>query len=165
MRKENGQFRKTIFWGPFLLVILLVFLFFHGAFAPYQQNERRSEALAEKYAHINRKIAYYEYSRDGKNYNTIKGSTKQGEKLYAIISGNGKKINVIAANSGISANKAQNFVLETRKAKRVLHVALGMQSNGKRPVWEVTYLNQNDQLCYSLLSFKNGSVIQEIQNL
>ena len=164
MRKNNGSKNKII-WSILIALLLLIFVFFRGAMRPYESNEQKAALLAEKYAHITKKTNYFEFQREGRSYRTVEGNNKQGEKLYAIISGNNKRINVYAANKGISAKQARALIVSNRKPKKVLNVALGMDSAKKHPVWKVTYLNQKGNLCYSLLTFKNGAVIKEIQNL
>lgn len=164
MRKKNGH-KKTIFWLILLVLVFLVVVYFRGALGPRQQNEQQATALAEKYAHITKKTDYYEYQRENSSYHTIVGQNKQGEKLYAVVSNNNRKINVLSADKGISAKQAQDAVVSKRKPKKVLNVALGMDKKGKKPLWEVTYLNQKGNLCYTLLSFKDGVVTKEIQNL
>lgn len=163
--RKNKHSKMKYFWLLLLALLLLIIVFFRGATGPYEQNEQKATALAEKYAHITKKTNYFEFRRPKQTYHTVEGNNKQGDKLYAVVAGNNRRINIYAANKGITAKQARALIQSKRKPKKILNVALGMDSARKHPVWEVTYLNQRGNLCYSLLTFKDGTVIREIQNL
>lgn len=162
---KNHRRKYKIWWTVVLVIVLALVVFFRGAFGPRQENEQKAVAVAEKYAHLSHKSNYYEFSRAGKEYHTVEGTNRTGEKIYAIVSANNRRINVFAANKGLTAKQFSAQIVQQRKPKRILHVALGMDQQGKQPVWEVTYLNQSGNLCYSLVEFKTGTVTKEIQNL
>lgn len=163
--KKSHDGHKKYWWSILLVLVVLIFIFFRGALAPRRQNEQKATLLAEKYAHITKKVNYYEYRREGKEYHTVEGTNKQGEKVYAVISSNNRKINVFAASRGRSAKQVIQLIKRQKRPHKILHLALGMNKHGKTPVWEVTYLNQAGNLCYAIVSFKSGTIIKEIQNL
>ena len=128
------------------------------------ENEAHKEAvrLAKKYAHLKKEDAFYRYSRD-KTFYTVFGTNADNQKIYAIVSKNGKKINIYGQEDGISAETAKKAVRKRQDVKKITNVGMGMK--GKTPVWEVTYLNAYGNLCYDIIAFKNGDIIKTIQNI
>lgn len=111
---------------------------------------------------ISKEDAFYRYSRD-KTFYTVFGTNADNQKIYAIVSKNGKKINIYGQEDGISAETAKKAVRKRQDVKKITNVGMGMK--GKTPVWEVTYLNAYGNLCYDIIAFKNGDIIKTIQNI
>lgn len=165
MRENNGRIKKWTLWTLLLAFLLVIGAYFYGTFLPHTQNRQQVTALAQKYAHLTKVNKYYEFSYDGQNYQSVLGSNRQGKKIYAIVADNKRKINVYSSSKVISARTAIDYVKSKRQPKKILKAVPGLIDHGKRPVWEVTYLNQEGNLCYTLMSLKNGTVIKEIRNL
>ena len=154
--------KKTIVLGTIIIFIFSLFAFYSYVKAPQKQAQRQAYALAKKYAHVTKPTAFYWYNRD-KTYFTVAGTNNEKEKVYVIISKKGNKINIYAQNKGITATKAQSIVTKLRKPKKIFKVALGLKDN--EVVWEVSYRNAYNRLCYDLISFKDGTILKTIQNI
>ena len=116
----------------------------------------------ENMTEVEKEDAFYRYSRD-KTFYTVFGTNADNQKIYAIVSKNGKKINIYGQEDGISAETAKKAVRKRQDVKKITNVGMGMK--GKTPVWEVTYLNAYGNLCYDIIAFKNGDIIKTIQNI
>lgn len=165
MKKSNESsivLRKTIILGSIIVILFALFAFYSYVQAPKRQAQKQAYALAQKYAHVNNPTAFYWYNRD-KTYFTVAGTNNEKEKVYVIIFKNGNKINIYSQNKGISASQATKLVTDMRKPKKIINVALGMRKS--EPVWEVSYRNAANNLCYDLISFKDGEVLKTIQNI
>ena len=70
---------------------------------------------------------------------------------------------ILKQSDGTSKTAILRQVWQKSNPKKVLNIGLGIRKS--EPVWEVTYLNQKGNLCYDLIRFKNGTMVQSIQNL
>ena len=158
-KKQHGKL--YLFMGVLLAIVAVLGIFFKSV---QPENEAHKEAvrLAKKYAHLKKEDAFYRYSRD-KTFYTVFGKNEDNQKIYAIGSKNGKKINIYAQEDGISAETAKKTVRKRQEVKKIMNVGMGMK--GKTPVWEVTYLYDYGNLCYEIIAFKNGDIIKTIQNI
>lgn len=149
-----------------IVIIILIFLFGWGVYAigNHPRNESRSQAisLAKKYAHLKYPDDFYIYNREH-TYYTITGKNQKNQSILVLIAQKGGKIRILKQKNGITKNEALTQIWAKRNPKKVLKIAPGIFNN--RPVWEISYLNQKGNLCYELLSFKNGKDIQKIENL
>lgn len=149
-----------------IAVVVLVFLFGWIVYAtgnhPKKAAQAQATSLARKYAHLTHVNDFYTYNRE-KTYYTVAGTNQKNQKEYVIVAQKGGRIRVLKQSAGISKNAALSQTWQQRKPKKVLKIALGVFND--KPVWEVTYINQKGNLCYDLLNYKNGHVIQKISNL
>ena len=149
-KKQHGKL--YLFMGVLLAMVAVLGIFFKSV---QPENEAHKEAvrLAKKYAHLKKEETFY----------TVFGTNADNQKIYAIVSKNGKKINIYGQEDGISAETAKKAVRKRQDVKKITNVGMGMK--GKTPVWEVTYLNAYGNLCYDIIAFKNGDIIKTIQNV
>lgn len=158
-KKQHGKL--YLFMGVLLAIVAVLGIFFKSV---QPENEAHKEAvrLAKKYAHLKKEDAFYRYSRE-KTFYTVAGTNTDNQKIYAVVSKDGKKINIYSQEDGISAETAKKAVRKRQDVKKITNVGMGMR--GKTPVWEVTYLNAYGNLCYDIIAFKNGDIIKTIQNI
>ncbi|MGM0751228.1 MAG: DUF5590 domain-containing protein [Bacillota bacterium] len=98
-----------------------------------------------------------------KSYVVVTGKDDQNEKLVAWVPN--KKGEIIEKKwaDGISKEEAINKLNDEKQPKELLSVRLGYESVG--PVWEITYLDQQDNLNYFYLLFSTGEWWRKIENL
>src|SRR5699024_10602138 len=125
-------------------------------------SKKRSYLVAKKYGNVRKAEDFYVFNRK-QTYYTIYGTNKRGQEVYVITSQNDKKVNIYAQDKEITVNKAKKIVKVERKRKKITKTSLGLVNN--KPVWEVTYLNNQNNICYDLISFKTGKIIKSIQNI
>ncbi|KRM97504.1 hypothetical protein FC19_GL001545 [Liquorilactobacillus aquaticus DSM 21051] len=152
-----------------IIVLATVIIVAFGAFVIYSQltsprREARAEAtkLAQKYAKLKTVKNFYWYNRQ-KTYFTVDGQNNSGQNIYVVIAQKGGQINIYSHDKGISDSQARSIVRKEHQPKKITKIAMGMWKN--KPVWEITYLNKSNRLCYDLVSFKNGSMLKTIQNI
>ena len=80
-----------------------------------------------------------------------------------VVSQHGGNVRVLKQSSGLTAQQVIQQVRQDHHPQKVLKAAPGVFND--KVVWEVTYRNQKGQLCYDLINFKTGKVVQTINNL
>ncbi|MFS0656559.1 cell wall elongation/penicillin-binding protein regulator TseB [Bacillus sp. 179-C3.3 HS] len=87
----------------------------------------------------------------------VEGIDKQKETMYVWVPAS-KKEEVIAkkAKEGITSNQAVQAVQKEKTITRLKDVKLARE--GDVLLWEVTYLNENDQYSFSYVDFTTGRV-------
>jgi uncharacterized protein YpmB len=98
-----------------------------------------------------------------KSYMVVTGENEQSEKLVAWVPNKKGKIIEKKWADGITKDQAINKLKDEKKPKELLSVRLGYESVG--PVWEMTYLDQQDNLNYYYLLFSTGEWWRKIENL
>ncbi|PFA70063.1 peptidase [Bacillus sp. AFS015802] len=98
-----------------------------------------------------------------KSYVVVTGENEQNEKLVAWVPNQKGKIIEKKWADGITKDQAVNKLKDEKKPKELLSVRLGYESVG--PVWEMTYLDQQDNLNYYYLLFSTGEWWRKIENL
>lgn len=98
-----------------------------------------------------------------KSYVVVTGKDDQNEKLVAWVPNKKGKIIEKKWADGISKEQAINKLNDEKQPKELLSVRLGYESVG--PVWEITYLDQQDNLNYFYLLFSTGEWWKKIENL
>ncbi|KPL59802.1 cell wall elongation regulator TseB-like domain-containing protein [Rossellomorea vietnamensis] len=109
------------------------------------------------------KVEDTSFYNGSKSYVVVTGENEQREKLVAWVPNKkGKIIDKKWAN-GITKDQAINKLNDEKEPKELLSVRLGYESVG--PVWEMTYLDQQDNLNYYYLLFSSGEWWRKIENL
>ncbi|MCA1063153.1 DUF5590 domain-containing protein [Rossellomorea sp. AcN35-11] len=97
------------------------------------------------------------------SYVVVTGKNDQNEKVIAWVPKKNGKIIEEKWADGISKDQAINKLNDEKQPKKLLSVRLGYESVG--PVWEMTYLDQQDNLNYFYLLFSTGEWWRKIENL
>ncbi|AYJ89290.1 hypothetical protein ABE33_08025 [Bacillus safensis] len=87
----------------------------------------------------------------------VEGKNKQNETIYVWVPAS-KKEKVIAkkAKEGITSNQAVQAVQKENTVSKLKEVKLARE--GDVLLWEVTYLNENNQYSFSYVDFSTGHV-------
>ncbi|MCL4099575.1 hypothetical protein BV454_02919 [Bacillus altitudinis] len=87
----------------------------------------------------------------------VEGKNKQSEAIYVWVPAS-KKEKVIAkkAKEGITSNQAVQAVQKENTISKLKNVQLARE--GDVLLWEVTYLNENNQYSFSYVDFTTGRV-------
>ena len=109
------------------------------------------------------KVKDTSFYNGSKSYMVVTGENEQKEKLVAWVPNKKGKIIEEKWADGISKDQAINKLNDEKKPKELLSVRLGYESVG--PVWEMTYLDQQDNLNYYYLLFSTGEWWRKIENL
>lgn len=146
-----------------LSLILSVFILWKAQ-SPFRTSEQRAEQLVihdKLLAVVEESYNYH----SNKSYITVIGLDEYGKEKAVFIPTNFKKkgIKEVFLKDGITSEQALSVVKNEGTVKEVLHVKLGYEESGA--VWEVTYLNEEDQLNYVYILFEDGKWWKRILNL
>lgn len=98
------------------------------------------------------------------SYFVVIGKKKNGEEAIAWIpEDEKKKVLVKKVSDGITKQEAMKKLEREKVPKEFLSVKLGLEKD--LPVWELTYLDEKDQLNYYYIHFDTGKWWRKIENL
>lgn len=162
--QKKGSAGKTIkrtLWG-LLVLILVILIGYFFANQPRSSARRQTVNIAKRYAHLHSPGQFYIYNRES-TYYTIAGRNQQNQPILVMVSQHGGNVRILKASAGLSADAVKQMTKQRRAPKQILKVAPGIFND--KVVWEVTYRNKKNQLCYDLINFKTGKYVQQINNL
>ncbi|KRL00063.1 DUF5590 domain-containing protein [Liquorilactobacillus capillatus] len=165
MKRKNygrSRLRKIMVFAMAVIIIFGTFIIYTQLTAPKKEARSEATTLARKYAKLKTVKNFYWYNRQ-RTYFTVTGQNTSGQDVYVVIAQKGGQINIYSHDKGIDEQKARTIVQRDQQPRKITKVAMGMWQ--KKPVWEVTYLNKYNNLCYDLISFKDGSLVKTIQNI
>ncbi|EOT48042.1 MULTISPECIES: cell wall elongation regulator TseB-like domain-containing protein [Enterococcus] len=150
-----------------LIVVLLVTIagtaiIYLQATQPMRQAKKEATELAQKYGNIETVDQFYRLSKNGTSY-TVVGENKQNQTIAVFIPKDGTNIKVREMQSGIDQNEAKSVVLQAHADQNVYKENLGMLND--QPVWEVITKSKDGALNYYYVSFSDGKIIKEQQNI
>ncbi|AUJ31837.1 MAG: DUF5590 domain-containing protein [Liquorilactobacillus nagelii] len=160
--QHRNQLIRTIAWALLVLVVVGAGIIYWQAAAPLTDAKKSAVAMAEKYGKLKSTSAFYWYNRQ-QTYYTVAGKNQANQSVYVMVAQKGGHINIYQQSSGITSQQAQQTVKSSQHPRKIVKTAFGKWK--KQAVWEVTYVNKNGRMCYTLLSFKNGSLVKTIQNI
>ena len=146
------------------MVIVVTVLVLWKADAPFTDMEKQAEQLAlssNKLAEVTESYTY-----NGNNpYVTVIGTDDEGrdKALFVPISMDEKLIQQTYMDEGITKDKALSVLASETKVSEILHTKLGFEEAGV--VWEISYLNEKDDLNYVYILFEDGQWWKRILNL
>ncbi|WP_281164646.1 DUF5590 domain-containing protein [Liquorilactobacillus sicerae] len=160
--QHRNSLVRTILLAILALIIFGSAIIYWQAAAPYHDAQQNAVKLAKRYGKLKKTANFYLFNRK-QTYFTVAGTNQQNQAVYVMIAQKSAHINIYQQASGISQQQAEKIVKQDQRPKKIMKTALGKW--GKTPVWEVTYLNHQGRLSYTLLKFKNGDLVKTIQNL
>ena len=145
-----------------LAVIMIALVGYFFANQPRANARRQTVNIAKRYAHLHAPGQFYIYNREN-TYYTISGRHSQNQPILVIVPQHGGDVRVLKQSAGLTAQQVEQMTQQKRSPEKILKVAPGVFND--KVVWEVTYRNHKNQLCYDLINFKTGKYVQEINNL
>jgi uncharacterized protein YpmB len=85
---------------------------------------------------------------------TVSGSKADGTGVFVVITKNGKQAAVYRQDAGVDERKAIAKVQKHSDLKKITSSRFGIIKD--KPVWMISYLNQNDKLVIKTIDFKTG---------
>lgn len=154
-----------------ITIILIAFVLIGGTSAFLIYKNSRSPLHKQSEAAIDRvkeetgitKIEDTSFYNGTKAYSVIIGKDDGGKKKVAWVPEGKGKIIERDWDGGISKEEAVNKLRSEIEPKELLSIRLGYESVG--PVWEITYLDDQEQLNYFYMLFSNGEWWKKIENL
>ncbi len=155
-------------WISIIVLVLLV-IGTAASILLYQASRNPLDLQAEKaVSRVENETAIVEventsFYNGSKSYVVVTGKNEQDEKMVAWVPNEKGKIIEKKWADGLSKDQALNKLRDEKQPKEVLSVRLGYESVG--PVWEITYLDNQDNLNYFYLLFSTGEWWRKIENL
>lgn len=146
------------------LTIVISLLIYFQAKGPFSEATDKAESYVLENNLLAQVDKTYVYNNTSTFYTVIGSTAKGEEKAYFLPQGKSdEKIMEVNLEEGISEQRAVDLVMKDVKDGKLLHAKLGVEEIG--PVWEITYVNAEDNLNYVYLLFDNGEWWKRISNL
>lgn len=148
------------------LILLLAFGIFAGTViyqpAMAQKAEGHDQAInkAEEAAHLTKIDQAHTFVGKEKHF-IIEGKNDKNESVYVWVPDNkNQKIIYKAINEGITEKQAADVLRDGGEARDVIGIQLARE--GDVLLWEVAYMNQDNQYTLSYVDFSNGKIHKTI---
>lgn len=150
-----------------LLVVLAIIVAVYGtlwaAQRPMRQAQKTAYSLAVSKGKLKTTTGFSQYNGN-QSYYVVQGTSSKNVPVYALINTNKHhQTTVVKRSAGITQTSALRKVWSKRNPSKVIKATVGRYEGDV--VWEITYLNQKHNLCYEILSYKNGHQIKSIINI
>lgn len=146
------------------VVIVVTVLVLWKADAPFTNMEKQAEELALSSNKLEKVTESYTYN--GNNpYVTVIGTDDEGREkaLFVPTNMDEKLIQQIYMDEGITKDAALSELASETNVSEILHTKLGFEEAGV--VWEISYINEKDDLNYVYILFEDGQWWKRILNL
>ncbi|TQR19747.1 DUF5590 domain-containing protein [Psychrobacillus vulpis] len=146
------------------LTIILALLIYFQAKAPFSAANEEAETYVLKNDLLSHIEDSYVYNSTA-TFHTVIGQTAKGDTkaLFIPEKKTDEAIMEVNMKDGISKEQAIEIAMKDEKNSKLLHAKLGVEEIG--PVWEISYINKEDNLSYVYLLFDNGDWWKRISNL
>ncbi len=147
----------------FLLIIIVgATMIFIRSNRPMQQAKKEAVQMAEKYADLKTVDQFYWFNRE-KTYFTVTGENNTGEAIIAIVPKSGEKVRVLNQKDGLTEQQVEKL-FESDHPKLIFEKAnLGIYQD--QTAWEITAKDEQGEIHYYLLAFKDGEEIKVIKKI
>jgi uncharacterized protein YpmB len=145
----------------FLAVALMIIIIIVGN-KPFSAVEKQAIKRVESQELLTEVDRAYVYSSKQPSVTVIGTDAKGKLKAVFVPEGDGK-MEAVDLEDKVTAEEAREIALKEMEVKDILHTKLGMESEG--PVWEIAFLNKEDQLNYVYILANDGTWWKRILNL
>lgn len=150
--------------GILILLALAFFWFLHSAEKPLKADEKAALERISGSVDLKSHDGFYLYNGPKETYYVLTGQNKAGKDIVVWVpKKKSGEVLVKFASDGISEKQAREIVQKEKNPSKILNVTLGMEDN--IPIWEVSYLDKNDNLGYYDMTFQDGEWLRQIENL
>ncbi len=149
----------TIAFLVLLVVLLFYIILYTVADKPRREAYDQAKSVAEKEVGMQEYTDFYMY-QGNEHWDVITGVDKKGKEVGVWIPDGKDKPVTIALSEGISEEKAIAYVKQQESVEEIMSAKLGMEKN--KPLWEVTYLDKENNLGYYYIDFYGKEVFKKI---
>lgn len=152
-------------WGIVIAVVAAVVIIwetwslYYGVEKKLDQEFAQASATARQHYHV-KKILNVTYYHGTKAYDVVKAVNQHGKKEFIWIPYGKGKSYVRSARSGWGKGKVIQLVQQQLHPKKLISVRLGIEEH--IPVWEVSYIDQNNRYTFYYLRYDNGEWLKNI---
>ncbi|MBE7118896.1 DUF5590 domain-containing protein [Bacillus cereus] len=152
----------------FAIIIVIVASGIYGAYVYNKAMEKKipkeskSVEIAKEKAKLT-KVKSVDYYNGKSSYTVVQGTDEKGEQIIVWVPDKKGNVLVKKKSEGISEKEALQRLAEQAtgkgdkpkpKPKQIVKVKLGAEND--IPLWEITYIDQEDRYTYYYLEFQNG---------
>ncbi|AIE78858.1 propeptide PepSY amd peptidase M4 [Bacillus cereus] len=160
----------------FTIIIVIVASGIYGAYVYNKAMEKKlpkeakSVEIAKEKAKLT-KVKSVDYYNGNSSYTVVQGIDEKGEQIIVWVPNKKGNVLVKKKSEGISEKEALQKLAEQAsgkgdepkpKPKEITKVKLGAQND--IPLWEITYIDQEDRYTYYYLEFQNGVLCWSLQH-
>lgn len=157
-------------WAQFIVIFLfsltaiLSLLIYFQAKAPFNAANEDAKAYVLQQKLLSNIHNAYVYN-SSTTYHTVIGTAANGDKKAVFVPEliTKEAIREVNLKDGITREQAIQLALGDEKNSKLLNAKLGLEEVG--PVWEISFINKDNNLGYVYLLFKNGDWWKRISNL
>ncbi|WP_100331390.1 cell wall elongation regulator TseB-like domain-containing protein [Bacillus xiapuensis] len=149
--------------APLFLITFAFILVYNNAQEPYKKAKTDAVATAKEESAMTTVTDFTVY-HSNETYYAVIGQTDKGRQLAVLVPEDQKKKPVtVDLAKGMTKQKAVKKLRNEKKIEKLLFANLGMEKRG--PVWELVFLDKNDQLNYYYLLVGSGKWWKKIENI
>ncbi|PFI22748.1 cell wall elongation regulator TseB-like domain-containing protein [Bacillus cereus] len=152
----------------FAIIIVIVASGIYGAYVYNKAmdkkipKESKSVEIAKEKAKLT-KVKSVDYYNGKSSYTVVQGTDEKGEQIIVWVPDKKGNVLVKKKSEGISEKEALQKLADQAtgkgdepkpKPKQIVKVKLGAEND--IPLWEITYIDQEDRYTYYYLEFQNG---------
>jgi uncharacterized protein YpmB len=117
------------------------------------EGEAKAISIATQQADLS-KVTAVDYYHGVSSYKIVQGTDKKGAHWIVWVPDKKGKVLIRKLRDGISQQEAIQIVMKERNPKEIVKVKLGAESD--IPLWEITYIDQENRYTYYYLNFIDG---------
>ncbi|KQL35709.1 DUF5590 domain-containing protein [Psychrobacillus sp. FJAT-21963] len=146
------------------LTVVLSLLIYFQAKNPFKAASEDAESYVTKHELLSDINDSYVYNSSN-SFHTVIGTTDNGEEKAFFIPEKKTDEAIMEVNlkDGITKEQAIELAMKEEKDSKILHAKLGVEEVG--PVWEITFVDNDNNLGYVYLLFNDGDWWKRISNL
>lgn len=146
------------------LTVIISLLIYSQAKAPFDSARKDAETYVLQHNLLAQIQDSYVYN-SSTTFHTVLGVNTEGEEKAFFLpeKKTDEAIMEVSLKDGITKEQAIELALKNEKDVKLLHAKLGVEEVG--PVWEITFINKDNNLGYVYLLFNNGDWWKRISNL
>lgn len=164
MEPQKKTYRTALI--TLLVIILIVVINVYGVLGrsvqPINKANREYSALVVNAKKLTKVEHFYWSSRD-QTYYTFIGKNQRHQETGVIVEKQSKKMVTIAMKDGLSYDAVKQLIVNKYAPKKITNIGMGIYK--KVPVWEVKFIDQDDNLNFITVQFENGKIVRTINNL
>jgi uncharacterized protein YpmB len=151
---------KFISGGIIILFIIGIwqgFVFYSHINDPIRKSESEALQFLQESIDID-EIIVADYYHGTESFHVFQLTDQEGDELIVWVPNTLDMYVVKQKNEGINFEDVKQFIERELTPKRLISIKLGMENS--IPLYEITYIDQQDRLSYYFISFKTGTYLK-----
>lgn len=146
-----------------LLLIIASITIFQIALSPARNAQNKYESIAAKSGLT--QPNNFLVSKRQKVYYSVIGKNRQNQDIAVLMQAGNKKSTsvVLKMADGISYNQVKSLIKQKYQPRKIYSIGLTIYEGA--PAWDVSFLDNRNNLSFATIQFSNGKQLKLIQNL